>query len=43
MLDAGRERGWEIVPTFFANHRPTTGLITADAFDDDPSTSWSSR
>jgi microcystin degradation protein MlrC len=31
MLDAGRERGWEIVPTFFANHPPITGLIAADA------------
>jgi len=31
MLDAGRERGWEIVPTFFANHPPTLGLLAADA------------
>ncbi len=33
MLDTGRELGWTLLPTFFANHPPTTGLIAADAFD----------
>jgi microcystin degradation protein MlrC len=33
MIDVGQARGWTLVPTFFANHPPTTGLIAADAFD----------
>ena len=33
MLDAGREQGWTIVPTFFAEHPPVTGTLTAEAFD----------
>ncbi|MCC6629905.1 MAG: M81 family metallopeptidase [Chloroflexi bacterium] len=33
MLDVGRERGWQMTPTFFANHPPITGLIDAEAFD----------
>jgi microcystin degradation protein MlrC len=33
-LLAGAARyDWTLVPTFFANHPPTTGLIAADAFD----------
>ncbi len=31
MLDACRREGLEAVPTFFATHGPTTGLITAEA------------
>ena len=32
MLESGEAQGWTLVPTFFANHPPTTGLIAADAF-----------
>jgi microcystin degradation protein MlrC len=33
MLDAGREQGWTLLPTFFAEHPPITGTLTAEAFD----------
>jgi microcystin degradation protein MlrC len=33
MLDAGREQGWTLLPTFFADHPPVTGTLTAEAFD----------
>jgi microcystin degradation protein MlrC len=33
MIQVGQARGWTLVPTFFANHPPTTGLIAAEAFD----------
>src|SRR5687768_6370451 len=31
-LDVGRERGWTVLPTFFADHPPTTGTLTGEAF-----------
>src|SRR5687768_2162556 len=31
-LDVGRERAWTVLPTFFADHPPTTGTLTAEAF-----------
>lgn len=33
MLDGAQQEGWEIVPTFFADHPPITGTLTAEAFD----------
>src|SRR5947208_14087651 len=27
MLDASREQGWTILPTFFADHPPVTGTL----------------
>ncbi len=32
MLDAGREQGWTLLPTFYAEHPPVTGALTAEAF-----------
>jgi microcystin degradation protein MlrC len=32
MLDVGREEGWTVIPTFFAEHPPITGTVTAEAF-----------
>lgn len=32
-LDVAREQSWTVVPTFFADHPPTTGMLTAEAFD----------
>lgn len=32
-IDVGRERGWEVVPTFYTYGGATTGLITADAIE----------
>src|SRR6266508_1973801 len=31
-LDLAREQGWDVVPTFFADHPPITGTLTAEAF-----------
>src|SRR4051812_8961707 len=31
MIDVGRSRGWDLVPTFYASGGATTGLITAEA------------
>jgi microcystin degradation protein MlrC len=31
-LDVAQEQGWDIAPTFFADHPPTTGTLTAEAF-----------
>jgi microcystin degradation protein MlrC len=33
MLDAGAEEGLDLVPSFFARHPPTTGIITRGALD----------
>jgi microcystin degradation protein MlrC len=33
MLDVAREQGWDPIPTFFADHPPTTGTLTAEAFE----------
>ncbi|HEU5314966.1 MAG TPA: M81 family metallopeptidase [Chloroflexota bacterium] len=32
-LDVAREQSWTVIPTFFADHPPTTGTLTAEAFD----------
>ena len=31
-LDVAREQSWSVLPTFFADHPPTTGTLTAEAF-----------
>ena len=31
-LDVAREQGWDVVPTFFADHPPSTGTVTVEAF-----------
>jgi microcystin degradation protein MlrC len=33
MFDGGGEEGLDLIPTFFATHPPTTGIITRDALD----------
>lgn len=32
-IDVGRERGWEVIPTFYAYGGATTGMITAEAIE----------
>jgi microcystin degradation protein MlrC len=33
MLDEARAQDWAVVPTFFTEHPPITGTLTAEAFD----------